>query len=363
MPIPVVPRERVAAGELAHWRKHHCPPDQPDETPDRRQPDVVFHRELLKNLDLPLPFSLPNVGNRLPMWVIADPDLPRQFPSPAIRVRQGQLVHTVTKTSGNGHTIHHYGIEPTPMNDGVGKNSFEIKSEYAYQWQADMPGTYFYHCHRNTPLHFEMGLYGLLIVDPPEGPGFVAGLNPATPGRPVIRYDVEALWVPDDMDSRWHVLGHSHAMLDCGDDPNDPATFTQDGILHDFRPDVFTITGAVARNATTPITDRRAAVSARAGQTILARLLNASYSLLRCRIGLPATVVAADGRAFGVPPFGVYSRPISLAANQAFTLSTARRWDLIIRPTTRGTYPVVMEFLHWSTGRLVGTARTTITVT
>lgn len=363
MALPVVSRERVPADHLAMWQRHHRPPREPDFTPDRVTPNVTFQRKLIVHHDLALPFSLPDVGNRLPMWVIGDPALPTQFPSPAIRVRQGQVVHTVTQASGNTHTIHHHGIEPTPMNDGVGKQSFEISSGYTYQWQADMPGTYFYHCHKNTPLHFEMGLYGMLIIDPPTGPGTVAGVDPARPGQFTIPYDVEAFWVPDDMDSRWHRLGHSAFMLDEGDDPNDPATFDQTGILNDWRPDVFTLTGVVTPSPTTVLTDRRVAVQARVGQTILVRLLNASYSINRYTLGIPARVVAADGRAFGVPPFGVYSQPFTIAANQAFELSTARRWDLIIRPTTAGTYPFRADFLHWSTRRLLGTVRTTIRVT
>jgi len=39
------------------------------------------------------------------------------------------------------------------------------------------------------------------------------------------------------------------------------------------------------------------------------------------------------------------------------------RWDLIIKPTTAGTFPVKIEFFNQITGQLLYTARTTITVT
>ena len=105
-------------------------------------------------------------------------------------------------SSKGPHTIHHHGINPTTFNDGVGHVSFEA-TEYTYQWQPHNPGTNFYHCHVNTVLHFEMGMFGLLIVDPPEGPGFLANGE---------RYQVERSWVADDIDPRWHdeIRGRGH---------------------------------------------------------------------------------------------------------------------------------------------------------
>ncbi len=95
------------------------------------------------------------------------------FPSPAIRVTEGQIVHTnLSVPMCCSHTIHHHGIEPDKYSDGVGHITWDVSSlTYTYQWKASHAGTYFYHCHTNTVLHAEMGMYGALIIDPPEGPG------------------------------------------------------------------------------------------------------------------------------------------------------------------------------------------------
>lgn len=357
-------RHRVEGGaESKAFLKFVDPPPEPDRTLDRVAPTVTIRRRLAENIDLPLPFRLPNGDRKLRMWVIADPQR-MTFPAPLIRVREGQTVRAIVESAKGEHTIHWHGIEPSPMNDGVGKHSFEIKGQYAYQWTPRNAGFYFYHCHVNTPLHFEMGLYGGLIVDPPAGPGWVAARN--APGH-VVPYDVEGVWMLGAHDPRWHRLAADHAQhpkLDGEDviDPNDPAGFTTTGILNDWRPTVFTVSGAVAANGSTPVTDPRAAVAARVGQTVLIRLLNASYAVTECRIGAPVEVIAQDGRPLGVPPFGAYSAPFTIPAGTPFQLTTAMRYDLLVKPTATGTIPFQADYLDWRGYGSRGRLRTTITV-
>jgi hypothetical protein len=118
-------------------------------------------------------------GGKLKFFVFADDDLQGkdaqgnnfsagQFPAPTVRVPRGAIFHGDTAAQGPPpHTIHWHGIEPTPMNDGVGHCSMEL-GHYTYQWQPNFIGTYFYHCHRNTMQHFEFGLAGLMLFDPPD---------------------------------------------------------------------------------------------------------------------------------------------------------------------------------------------------
>lgn len=389
----LIPRPPIPPGEEAHFAKFMCPPTEPSVpnppgpplpfTPDMVTPNRTFHRNLIRDLSIALPLAAPNTGDTaIPMWIIRDngpSPQPDQFPSALIRAVQGEIVHTVTTTRQGPHTIHHHGLEPTPSNDGVGKASFEIggpAGQYTYQWLAAQAGTYFYHCHKNTTLHFEMGLYGGLIIDPLKpagvsgpnppyptgGPGFVAGSNPT--GGNAIRYDVEKFWVVDELDSLWHRLVGEHGafLAACPPDPNDPGTFTQNGFLNDFRPDVFLISGAPVAVGSTPVSAPSAEINAVRGQTVLIRLLNAGYTVQQYTFGLDALVVGMDGRPLGVPPYENYSRPFTVPAGRPFRLTTARRWDIIIRPTVAGRFPVSFEFFDWISGRKYVTAQSAINV-
>jgi hypothetical protein len=367
MALPIIRREDVHPEDRPEFFKHICPPTLGGENPDPQTPTVSHRRNLLVSHDI----RLPN-GEKVDLWIIEDPDDSaggRVFPSKTLRIRRNELVHVRVGSKTNTHTIHWHGIEPTPVNDGVGKHSFEISGNFVYQFQPREAGTYFYHCHKNTTLHFEMGLYGMMIIDPDVagapftdgGPGFIAAFSPGT--NHIIPYDLEAFWVGDEFDTRWHKLGHDAFMQECRpDDPVGRGTFSQDGILNDFRPDVFLITGVPTVNDDTPIRAPLVSVEARVGQTILIRVLSAGYTLQRYFLGLDAEVIGMDGDALGVPEKNSYSHPFLLPAGTPISLTAAMRWDLIVRPDRRGIFPARVEYYDWVNGRLLGIARTAITV-
>lgn len=367
----------------------------PFPTPDRVNPTPggTFRRAGIHDVDLPVPLTAGGATTPVNMWSIrADenngvPVNLRTFPAATIRVREGQIVHTTMNSARGPHTVHHHGIEPTPMNDGVGHLGFEIGGgAYTYQWRAAESGTYFYHCHRNTVLHFERGMYGMLIVDPDVGG---APFTDGGPGVILVRdtptaYQSEVIWVADDVDARWHGVGAGPAAngapvlnaVDEGlqaidadarsgfvaiDDPQNPR-------LHDFRPNIFMISGVAA-----PLADDGVNLVAAAGRTVtfgqrlLIRLLNASYctQVWRFPTSLQGTVTAMDGRTLGRTGFGSYSQPFSLASiGHEFTLTTARRWDVLVdtSASSLGTHLVAIEFRHHITNALLRTLRVPVTV-
>ncbi len=295
-------------------------------------PDVTFSRIV----DMNIPVTMDD-GNRVTMWGFADnsgrANAAATFPSAAIRVTQGQIVHTeLTVQNGWAHTIHHHGIEPATESDGVGHISFDIRGNtFTYQWRPMHAGTYFYHCHVNTVLHAEMGMYGALIVDPPEGPGTLYENGPT--------YDVEAFWVVDEIDSAWHTLRWDAGT--CGEDVG----------LNDLNPDYFVITG-VDGSGTSAYTSAAISPTVRVGEKLLARYVCAGYHPQKINFGgLVGTVHMSDGRPL----------PNAIQATE-LRAHSAERFDVIFEPTVPGEYIVTTDIIHWVTGEVLGTTHAKITV-
>ncbi|MBN8771133.1 MAG: multicopper oxidase domain-containing protein [Thiobacillus sp.] len=314
-------------------------------TPGFVTPDVLFQRGIYMNGSMRF-----DDGNSVTIWGFTDLAAGGgggaggdqmgggSFPSPAIRVTEGQIVHTALSVNMMWmHTIHHHGIEPSTENDGVGHLSWDVTGgTYTYQWRPLHAGTYFYHCHVNTPLHAEMGMYGALIVDPKPTPGDPAGTKRAFYNGP--KYDVEAIWACDEIDPNWHTLPWYAGT--CGGDVG----------LNNLNPRYFIITGV--DGASSALTNPAVAVNMTLGQTLLVRYICAGFYPQKISFGgLTASVVASDGR------------PLPAAWNTgAIEAHSAERYDCIIKPTSRGTWTVTVQFFHWRTGAVLGTAKTRITV-
>lgn len=97
-----------------------------------------------------------------------------QVPGPTLRVTEGDLVrvHFTNKHTSN-HTLHFHGLNVPNEMDGVAYghlHHLEVKpgETRTYEFVADPAGTHMYHCHVNSPHHIDMGMVGILIVEPKD---------------------------------------------------------------------------------------------------------------------------------------------------------------------------------------------------
>lgn len=478
---------RNVIGEEAEWVKMFDPPTVSPATPDEMAPTNPVP-EVMAAAGFQKTPSVPHTvmhdllrGLKLLTWdglkemafmTIGDSDnlvaAAGTWPALTVRVPRGVVFHA--KSSAHGpppHTLHWHGIEPTPINDGVGHCSMEIGT-YVYQWQPNFIGTYFVHCHRNTVQHFEFGLYGMVIVETPDAyfatqqnpaipigagrdglrrtaanvaevllpdgtlrdysnpatPGFFPGFNrnplttpdplgqfPTDPHAMTIPYDVEALWVFDDRDSRWSDLApNAFATFPRhGDQPgvndefhrnpgaDDPATAAQDKFFafNDYHADYFYVTsvpvpapvrgtatinpsaahplggigginvpdGLIPAVVNSGVAGTQIAINVQVGQTILIRALDAAYAKTRITFPVDVVIIAWDGRALGVPPFTGYNKAHLLPANTPIITSVARRFDALIRATVPITATTKVEFLDSRGDDLLMTALIPLNIT
>ena len=346
------PHELHSQVEFSSNQPHEGSP----ETEFRRTPTRRFLRDFFNDR-----LRFPD-GLEVEVWGFEDENSGRGLPSPPIRAREGDIVHVTLKPSKSVHTIHLHGIEPDPRNDGVGHTSFEVTGEYTYQFQASrgvpgdpnqgMAGTYFYHCHVNTVLHVQMGMFGPMIFDPPDGRGKAFVDDP-------VGYDVraETLLVPFAVDPDWHEMNHA-AGLD-GEDVG----------LNRFRPTNFYALGADL-NAPWPRTPvktlSRIAATVAPDKPALLRINNAGYfpTVIRFNDGLKAEVISHDGRALrdtSVRP----SPPIAITTD-FLGFGAAERYDLRLRPPAGARqgdeFSVTIEWRQWVTNEVIGTVTVPVVV-
>ncbi len=110
------------------------------------------------------------------VWAYALKGEKPSVPGPVIRVNKGDLVKVhFTNTHQLPHTIHFHGVHPFNMDGNgqrtMGREQLQMPGEtYTYEWVAEDPGYYLYHCHFDTANHIDHGMYGLFVVEDPAWP-------------------------------------------------------------------------------------------------------------------------------------------------------------------------------------------------
>ena len=97
-----------------------------------------------------------------------------QVPGPVIRARVGDRIRiVVTNHLPEPTTIHWHGVALPISQDGVpgiSQDPIAAGASFTYEFTLKAPGLAMYHPHFNTLAQQSKGLYGVLVVDPAEGP-------------------------------------------------------------------------------------------------------------------------------------------------------------------------------------------------
>lgn len=303
-------------------------------------PERYFERRMFADGNMTMPD-----GAVVPYWGFEDPvGAPGQksFPSPVIRIREGEVAHVKLETPcdadasapGARNGKRNEGLARDWSSKSAGPLTVQKRESYIYQWQPKLAGTWLYQSHLSSPRHFEMGLFGLLIVDPePEADGLARAYR----GGPA--YNIERCWVLDDIDPDWHKGGGLNAGAP-GNEPQRP-----------FVPKYFLINGVPNTEA---MHDERVAIDAKSGDKVLIRLLNASFSLVRVKIeGLQGQIIAVDGKALASAE-NPWTKWSPVRPNHPVYMATGARNDILIDLDPEksgivagGDYLVTFEFLDW----------------
>ena len=99
-------------------------------------------------------------------WTFGD-DAPGKF----IRVREGDLVQTKLSNHPDNTVAHNIDFHAATGPGGGGEASFVAPGHSAtFTWRAMRAGLYLYHCvAAPAGMHLANGMYGLILVEPPEG--------------------------------------------------------------------------------------------------------------------------------------------------------------------------------------------------
>lgn len=251
----------------------------------------------------------------------------RQMPSVHLECIEGRQTSILYRNAGfMPHTIHLHGLDVSQRADGVPSTSTTVTpgQSYEYRFRAPHAGTYHYHCHVDTPIHYARGMIGTVIVRPPN-----AATNLAWAGGPT--FDEEVLWQLQSVDTAWMTQ------------------FGTSNLTARFHPNAFLLNG---RETPEAMTDAYSKVVIAVGQRAYVRVLNASFNWARVTLGgLPFDVVATDGRPMRAQ---VQTRVLELGPGE--------RYDLLLQGTAPGSHVARIEYLDEYSGGVHGAVETAVEI-
>lgn len=96
-----------------------------------------------------------------------------QLPGPAITATQGDLIEVQLRNADidDGVTLHWHGYDLPCGEDGapgLTQQAVRPGDRFSYRFRADQVGTYWYHTHQASHIGVRKGLFGTLVVTPPD---------------------------------------------------------------------------------------------------------------------------------------------------------------------------------------------------
>ena len=250
---------------------------------------------------------------------------PPLTPGPTLEMIEGDsiILDFFNFSQGAPHTIHLHGLDVNQENDGVPHLSFEVHhmDTGTYRFRAPHAGTYLYHCHVISTIHVQAGMYGLIIVRPPDGS------NTTWDGG--TAFDQEHLFFTSEIDTTWHndsVLNHDY----------DTSMMMHPVPVPVYHPQHFLINGLSNQQL-----DDSLEVNTSVGAVNYLRVANIGYCGNRYILpaGLNAEIVASDGRPLP-----------QVEISDTLEVYPGERFGILGTATTEFLDSIAIEYIDMNTG-------------
>ena len=283
----------------------------------------VVTEQLVAKLDVNPQYELSNGKKILLMGytrLLADTIL---LPAPLLIYNEGDSIELslINFSQPAPHTIHLHGLDVNQQNDGVPHLSFDVPHLMTgvYKFRAPHAGTYLYHCHVISAMHVQAGMYGMIIVKPPNGSDSTWSGG--------FAHDQEYAWLSSEVDTTWHresVIKHYDS------------TATSHKIM-DYYPQHFLLNGKADQQI---YSDTTLILNSSAHAKIYLRLGNLGYFGNRVILpaSLNATIISSDGRPL----------PVSEISDTVYVFP-GERYGVLLEPTQQFIDSVKIEYINLNT--------------
>jgi nitrite reductase (NO-forming) len=94
----------------------------------------------------------------------------RKVPGPMLRIKQGDTVELTLSNAKDSKMMHSIDLHAVTGGHGGGELQVPPGQARTFRFKALSPGLYVYHCATaSVPHHISAGMYGMILVEPPQG--------------------------------------------------------------------------------------------------------------------------------------------------------------------------------------------------